>query len=100
VNSIELGTATNRFSRCCGIVILLLVATTGWAQQPVEDTPAGEPEVPVASGTEAATSAETGTPASAEPAGSEPPTGTDSPFDYRASEKISEDLSVSFPVDI
>jgi len=26
--------------------------------------------------------------------------GDDSPFDYEASEKISEDLSVSFPVDI
>lgn len=25
---------------------------------------------------------------------------TDSPFDYRSSEEISEDLSVSFPVDI
>ena len=26
--------------------------------------------------------------------------GGDSPFDYRSSEQISEDLSVSFPVDI
>jgi hypothetical protein len=26
--------------------------------------------------------------------------GSDSPFDYRSSEQISEDLSVSFPVDI
>ncbi|MCB1679582.1 MAG: hypothetical protein KDI16_12945 [Halioglobus sp.] len=28
------------------------------------------------------------------------PRREDSPFDYRASEQISEDLSVSFPVDI
>ena len=32
--------------------------------------------------------------------GRPPPTTDDSPFDYRSSEKISEDLSVSFPVDI
>ena len=29
-----------------------------------------------------------------------PPESIDSPFDYEASEQISEDLSVSFPVDI
>ena len=29
-----------------------------------------------------------------------PPPSDDSPFDYQASEEISEDLSVSFPVDI
>ena len=29
-----------------------------------------------------------------------PTTGNDSPFDYRSSEKISEDVPVSFPVDI
>ncbi len=29
-----------------------------------------------------------------------PTSGTDSPFDYRSSEKISEDVPVSFPVDI
>lgn len=29
-----------------------------------------------------------------------PPRREDSPFDYRSSEQISEDLSVSFPVDI
>ena len=29
-----------------------------------------------------------------------PTTGVDSPFEYRPSEEISEDVSVSFPVDI
>jgi len=29
-----------------------------------------------------------------------PSTGKDSPFDYRSSEEISEDVPVSFPVDI
>ena len=34
------------------------------------------------------------------PAQTAPGQTNDSPFDYRSSEKISEDLSVSFPVDI
>ncbi|TNF89400.1 MAG: hypothetical protein EP301_03055 [Gammaproteobacteria bacterium] len=37
------------------------------------------------------------TAATAEP---EPAGSDDSPFDYQASEQISEDLSVSFPIDI
>lgn len=37
------------------------------------------------------------TTAAAEP---EPAGSDDSPFDYQASEQISEDLSVSFPIDI
>jgi hypothetical protein len=43
-------------------------------------------------------------PATAEPAAKPatpaPAANDDSPFDYRSSEEISEDLSVSFPVDI
>ena len=34
------------------------------------------------------------------PAARPPAINNDSPFDYRSSEEISEDLSVSFPVDI
>ena len=34
------------------------------------------------------------------PASKPAATSKDSPFDYRSSEEISEDLSVSFPVDI
>ena len=34
------------------------------------------------------------------PAREAPPARDDSPYDYQASEEISEDLSVSFPVDI
>jgi len=42
------------------------------------------------------------TSATAEPAGDAPAPAerTESPFDYKSSEEISEDLSVSFPVDI
>ena len=36
----------------------------------------------------------------AAPATPPPAASNDSPFDYRSSEEISEDLSVSFPVDI
>jgi hypothetical protein len=36
----------------------------------------------------------------ATPAARPPAASNDSPFDYQSSEKISEDLSVSFPVDI
>ena len=34
------------------------------------------------------------------PKSTAPATGNDSPFDYRSSEQISEDVPVSFPVDI
>lgn len=36
----------------------------------------------------------------AEPPAAAAPAGEESPFDYESSEEISEDLSVSFPVDI
>jgi hypothetical protein len=38
--------------------------------------------------------------ASPQPPPQEPEGSASSPFDYRSSEQISEDLSVSFPVDI
>ena len=38
--------------------------------------------------------------ADGEPSTAGDPAGDASPFDYEASEQISEDLSVSFPVDI
>lgn len=62
------------------IVLLALWATTLWAQQEQEEAPTEEP-------TQTEQAAETPEPA------------TD-PFDYESSEQISEDLSVSFPVDI
>ena len=58
-------------------------------QSPTASTPTGQPE----------------SSAGARSAGDRSPAGDadepgDSPFDYEASEQISEDLSVSFPVDI
>lgn len=77
------------------ICFLLLAMAATWtlaqeqsgtaAEPPPEQTPAGSGEAtpePTPDPDQAAT-------------GDEP-----SPFDYRASEQISEDLSVSFPVDI
>jgi hypothetical protein len=63
---------------------------TLWAQQeqqePVEPVLPEQRETPDAENTAATTSEETD--------------ADDSPFGYQSSEKISEDLSVSFPVDI
>ena len=82
---------------------LLLAATGSWAAR--EDV-AGPEQAVAAEPTESPP-----TPA-ADPAGADPKTppadataaapsaAADSPFEYRASEQISEDLSVSFPVDI
>lgn len=65
-------------------------ALTLWAQQeqqePVEPVPPEQRETQDADNTPATTS--------------EQVDADDSPFDYQSSEKISEDLSVSFPVDI
>ena len=71
-------------------LMLLLAAMPGLGQEPAQDeqeetAPASETAVQETPETEAA-----------EPAAS----SDSSPFDYRASEQISEDLSVSFPVDI
>lgn len=65
-------------------LLLLLCAPLTWAQD--DDTGTKQAE-------ETSSTAETAT-------DSAPQTSTSSPFDYEASEQISEDLSVSFPVDI
>lgn len=72
---------------------LLISATFAWSQ-PAADADSeptdSEPRQP------SAQQADTGDAA----AGSTPPPERRSPTDYRSSEEISEDLSVSFPVDI
>ncbi len=85
-------------------IILSLLLTSPFAYSQQEDSAPGEQAD--AAGEEARAATE---PAAAEPEpDAEPesaiegdPAAADrSPFDYRASEQISEDLSVSFPVDI
>ena len=92
-------------------LLLWLAAEGGLAQAPAQST-ADEPpaEATAAPGSPADAAAETDEPELAadstpdpEPATDpepETPENPDSPFDYQASEQISEDLSVSFPVDI
>jgi len=76
------------------LLLLLLAPNSLWAQP---DTPAAAPD----SGAERAGAA-TGADREPEEDANEPrPVATnESPFDYESSEQISEDLSVSFPVDI
>jgi hypothetical protein len=83
--------------------VLLAMAGLLWAQG---SDSAGEPNNPGASDTAAPSPSEgeDGSSADTSGTGSAPSGGAsesrDSPFDYEASEQISEDLSVSFPVDI
>jgi hypothetical protein len=67
------------------ILLLALGAVAGQAQPTAEDS--ATPPDPGAGESSPATDSGTAN-------------SGDSPFDYRASEKISEDLPVSFPVDI
>jgi hypothetical protein len=80
---------------------LVLGAAPLYAQR-ASDTPQQATDVPGQDAKETQKNQESPTadkPATA-PATRPPATNNDSPFDYRPSEKISEDLSVSFPVDI
>jgi hypothetical protein len=79
---------------------LTLGATSLFAQTaPAEQD--GSSVKPVTQGADK-TAPEAQTPAAREPApkSTPPATAKDSPFDYRSSEEISEDVPVSFPVDI
>jgi hypothetical protein len=78
------------------VTILPLPGGALWAQEPAEatsdsDQPEPEPQSP--------TAADGGETVQGQSRPQSAPAG-DSPFDYEASEQISEDLSVSFPVDI
>ena len=72
------------------LLTLLLSSTPLLAQD-------AEPEAPTSKDEAPAKAEPAAKPAAPAPA---PAANDDSPFDYRSSEKISEDLSVSFPVDI
>lgn len=74
----------------------LLVAGLPLAQQQQDDT-AAAPDDQVKSGSTATQTEAAQDTAAIKPAPAKP---DDSPFDYRSSEEISEDLPVSFPVDI
>ncbi len=79
--------------------LLLLAGSWSLAQQeqPPKTETTGSIEGETAGETIAEPATANDTPSSAEDSAADADT---SPFDYRASEQISEDLSVSFPVDI
>ena len=96
-----------RLRQRLAIVLLTLLLGSGtltlWAQQeqqePVEPVPPEQRETQDAANTPVNASAEAD--ADDTPATTSAEAEVDSsPFDYQSSEKISEDLSVSFPVDI
>ena len=76
------------------ICLLLLAMTATWAL--AQEEPGATESPPEQTPTESGAA-----PPTPEPTPEDAATGNEtSPFDYRASEQISEDLSVSFPVDI
>ena len=94
---IRLMGAARLFAPWVAALALALALQPALAQQPATDK--GTQSADSSSDEPALQPADKG---SAADQGSQPPrsSNTDSPFDYKASEKISEDLSVSFPVDI
>jgi len=82
-------------NRPCLLIFLLcsslLAVAAGYAQT---ETPAPSEQPPDSAPATESDDAET------ETGQTTPPDNGDNPFDYEASEQISEDLSVSFPVDI
>ncbi len=83
--------------RVLPVAILSLVVGIAplYAQQATDTPPPDSKETPKSQEQQAEKKAAAPAPATRPPAAN-----NDSPFDYRSSEKISEDLSVSFPVDI
>lgn len=85
--------------------ILLLLLLTGstplYAQTQAPPPPSKSPSTPAVAGEQKTPAPHTPPAAEAsEKKSTNAGAGKDSPFDYRASEQISEDLPVSFPVDI
>ncbi|NQX89459.1 MAG: hypothetical protein HRT77_12420 [Halioglobus sp.] len=77
---------------CLPLAFLLALAAQALCAQPAAiDATDAPPDTPAPSATRSQEEAAEGAAATAR---------NDSPFDYRASEEISEDLPVSFPVDI
>ena len=78
------------------MALALLTTMSAFAQETSDPSPTPGYKVVTVASVLTATSAES----RPEPEREAPPARDDSPYDYQASEEISEDLSVSFPVDI
>jgi len=85
------------------LALLVLILTLGVFPVLAQQAPAGDADsaAPAEEAEPGAKPQEQGAAAKEpDPASKPATTSKDSPFDYRSSEEISEDLSVSFPVDI
>ena len=87
------------------LALVLLALMAGATQLQAQSEAPGNADSPSVSATDGATDKTAATqqaPAPSEPApkSSSAASSSKSPFDYRSSEKISEDVPVSFPVDI
>jgi hypothetical protein len=76
-------------------LLLLAVCSGAWSQQPAQPDPA-----PASAPDREKSATATDEQAAQETPPPTAPVTETSPFDYQASEEISQDLSVSFPVDI
>ena len=92
MNNTNNRTARKRPGRRVWAALLLLLSVGLPAQEEARDTAAGEQGTPSVT--------ELPEPTGPSTSASEPPVTANSPYDYQASDKISEDVSVSFPVDI
>jgi len=81
------------------LLLPLVLGATGPLAQPAPP-PTADPAPAAAPGAPAGTTGPEQAPPSSGQGGTPAKAGADSPFDYRPSEEISEDLPVSFPVDI
>ncbi|MCZ6828669.1 MAG: hypothetical protein O7F73_03640 [Gammaproteobacteria bacterium] len=80
------------------LLILMLMTAASWAQQTADSSVSTEGEQ--AASEEKPSVAEVDSELDPQPEETEGETSISPPDEYRASEQISDDLSVSFPVDI
>ena len=80
-------------------LFLALVLTPGAMGPLAQPAPTETTESPAEAAPQTAQKT-VGAPPAPAPTSTPPTTGKDSPFEYRPSEEISEDVPVSFPVDI
>ncbi len=81
-------------------IVLSLEGTPLAAQSAPTETSHASQESTIQGGDKSDVTQQATAPKGSTPKKTPPTTGNDSPFDYRSSEKISEDVPVSFPVDI
>ena len=82
------------------LLLLLTLAAAPLRAQPDAGGATDTASAPAAGGSAQQSGAQQPAPAPSEPTSNSAGASSQSPFDYRSSEEISEDVPVSFPVDI